>query len=60
MNCSTKKTCTGRKTTIADFPEMNQGLPVQQVITDGEHPTEKEVRDATREMEPAPDSAGRG
>lgn len=43
MNCS-------KKTTIKDFPKMNQGLPVQQVITDGEHPTEKELRQATREM----------
>ena len=53
MNCS-------KKTTIKDFPEMNQGLPQQQVITEGEHPTEKEVRDATREMQPDESSAGRG
>ncbi len=39
-----------KKKTISDYPEMNQGLPVQQVITDGDEPTAKELRDATREM----------
>lgn len=49
-----------RKTTIADYPEMNQGLPIQQVITDGENPTEKEVRDAAREMSVDPETNDRG
>lgn len=48
------------KTTIKDYPEMNQGLPVQQVITDGEEPTAKELRDATREMGIDIDTPDRG
>lgn len=53
MNCSRKKT-------IADYPEMNQGLPIQQVKTDGETPTEKEVMDAAREMGVEPETGDRG
>ena len=43
MNYSEKKhnASNEEKTTIKDYPEMNQGLPVQQVITDGEEPTPK-------------------
>ena len=37
-----------RKTTIADYPEMNQGLPIQQVM------------DAAREMSVDPETNDRG
>lgn len=39
-----------RKRTEKEQAYMDAGQPVQQVITDGENPTEKEVRDAAREM----------
>lgn len=39
-----------RKKTEKEQAYMDAGLPVQQVITDGETPTEKEVRDAANEM----------
>ena len=39
-----------RKRTEKEQAYMDAGLPVQQVITDGENHTEKEVRDAAREM----------
>ncbi len=62
MNYSEKKhnASNEEKTTINDYHEMNQGLPVQQVITDGEEPTAKELRDATREMGIDIDTPDRG
>lgn len=53
MSCSRKKT-------KREQDYMDAGLPVQQVITDGENPTEKEVRDATREMSRDPETSDRG
>lgn len=53
MNYSDKKH-------INDYTQQNQGLPVQQVQMDGSVPTEKEVRDAAREMGIDPKTEGRG
>ena len=38
-----------RKRTEKEQAYMDAGLPVQQVITDGENPTEKEVRCCERD-----------
>ncbi len=37
---------------------MNPGIPIQQVKTDGQYPTDKEVRAATRNINPDANSYG--
>lgn len=39
-----------KKKTEREQAYMDSGLPVQQVIIDGENPTEKEVCDAVKEI----------
>lgn len=37
---------------------MNPGLPIQQIKTDGKYPTDKEIRKATRDINPDINSYG--
>lgn len=39
---------------------IDAGLPIQQVIIDGENPTDKELKDATDEMSRDNDTRDRG
>ncbi|MCM1312570.1 MAG: hypothetical protein NC206_02350 [Bacteroides sp.] len=38
--------------------DMNPGLPIQQIETDGEFPTDKEIRTATKDINPDINSYG--